>query len=126
MTILVDTSVLIDHLRGDDGARQALASAAQDGERLTCCVVTKVEVLAGVRPAEEPPTRRLLDAVEWLPVDDTIAEQAGRLANRYLRSYPGVDPVDYLIAATAHQHDATLWTRNLKHFPMFPQLASPY
>lgn len=126
MTVLVDTSVLIDHLWGNDEARQALASAVENGERLTCSVVTKVEVLAGMRPAEEPPTRRLLDAVEWLPVDDVVAEQAGLLANRYLRSHPGVDPVDYVIAATAYQHDATLWTRNLKHFPMFPELASPY
>lgn len=126
MTILLDTAVLIDHLRGNDAARQALASAAQNGERLTCSVVTKVEVLAGMRPAEEPATRRLLDSLEWLSVDDTIAEEAGRLANRYLRSHPGVDPVDYVIAATAHQHDAALWTRNLKHFPMFPDLASPY
>lgn len=126
MTLLVDTSVLIDHLRGNDEARRALASAAANGERLTCSVVTKVEVLAGMRPAEEPRTRLLLDAVEWLPVDDAIAEQAGLLANRYLRSHPGVDPVDYVIAATAYQHDALLWTRNLKHFPMFPELASPY
>jgi len=33
--------------------------------------------------------------------DDQIAERAGQLANRYLRSHPGVDPVDYVVAATA-------------------------
>lgn len=126
MTVLVDTSVLIDHLRGDQKAQQALASAARQGERLACSVVTRIEVLAGMRPEEEPPTRRLLSALDWIPVDDAIAEQAGMLANRYLRSHPGVDPVDFIIAATAELHDARLWTRNVKHFPMVSGLAPPY
>lgn len=126
MTILVDTSVLIDHLRGHEAARQALAGAVEQGERLACSVVTKVEVLAGMRPDEEPATRRLLEALDWLGVDDAIAELAGLLANRYLRSHPGVDPVDFIIAATAETHDAALWTRNLKHFPMLPSLSPPY
>lgn len=126
MTVLLDTSVLIDHLRGDPAARDALAGAAAEGRRLTASVVVKVEILAGMRPTEEAVTRRLLDAIEWLPIDDDIAEHAGQLANRYLRSHPGVDPVDFIIAATAMGHDGSLWTRNVKHFPMFDDLAAPY
>jgi len=49
-----------------------------------------------------------------------------RLANQYLRSHPDVDSVDYVIAATAQHLGAELWTRNLKHFPMFPGLSAPY
>lgn len=126
MTILLDTSILIDHLRGGSAAREALARAVAEGERLTASVVVKVEVLAGMRPAEEAVTRRLLDALEWFPVDAAAAEQAGLLANRFLRSHPGVDTIDYIIAATAIHQDATLWTRNLKHFPMFADLEAPY
>lgn len=126
MTVLLDTSVLIDHLRGDPGARRALSTAADRGERLAASVVTKVEVLAGMRPSEEPRTRRLLDVLDWVPVDDTIAERAGRLANRFVRSHPGVDPVDHIIAATTEALGAALWTRNLRHFPMFPDLTAPY
>lgn len=126
MTILVDTSVLIDHLRGDESARAALTGAAQSGERLACSVVTRVEVLAGMRPGEETPTLRLLDGLDWIPVDEAIAERAGMLANAYLRSHPGVDPVDFIIAATAEAHDAALWTINVRHFPMFANLTAPY
>lgn len=126
MTVLLDTSVLIDHLRGDPAARDALAGAVAEGRRLAASVVVKVEILAGMRPAEEAVTRQLLDAVEWLSVDDDIAEVAGQLANRTLRTHPGVDPVDFIIAATAMANDASLWTRNIKHFPMFDDLASPY
>jgi predicted nucleic acid-binding protein len=126
MSLVVDTSVLIDHLRGNLAARQALADAAAGDARLTSSAVVKVEVLAGMRPAEKHKIRWLLDALDWIAVDDNIAERAGLLANRYLRSHPGVDPVDYIIAATVQRHDAALWTRNLEHFPMFSDLASPY
>jgi predicted nucleic acid-binding protein len=126
MTIVVDTSVLIDHLRGVDGARDSLRNAVKAGERLAVSVMTKIEVLAGMRVDEEPATRRLLDSLDLIEVDDTVAERAGMLANRYLRSHPGVDPVDYVIAATAQHLGAELWTRNLKHFPMFPELKAPY
>lgn len=126
MTLLLDTSVLIDHLRGDAGAQRALTEAVDRGDRLACSVVTKVELLAGMRPGEESATRRLFGVIGWLAVDDSIAERAGLLANRYLKSHPGVDPVDYIVAATAEEHDAVLWTRNLKQFPMFESLATPY
>lgn len=126
MTVITDTSVLIDHLRGDERARRALAGAVDDGRRLSASVVTKVEILAGMRPKEEAATRRLFDVLEWLDVDDEVAELAGELANRYLRSHPGVDPVDYIIAATTQVHEAELWTRNTKHFPMFADLEPPY
>lgn len=126
MAVVVDTSVLIDHLRGDERARAALETAVEAGERLTASVLTKVEVLAGMRAPEARVTRRLLDRLDWIDVDDALAEQAGGLANQYLRSHPGVDPVDYVIAATALRLDAQLWTLNLKHFPMFPDLTAPY
>jgi hypothetical protein len=126
VTILLDTSVLIDHLRGDVAARRALVGAVDNGERLACSVLTRVEILAGMRPVEEPATRRLLDALDWIGVDNTIAEHAGLLAKRYLRSHPGVDTVDFVVAATAEQHNAALWTRNVKHFPMFADLRPPY
>lgn len=69
---------------------------------------------------------QLLSCIDWVDVDQALADQAGRLANRYLKSHPGVDPVDYVIGATAMQLKAQLWTRNIKHFPMFPALAPPY
>lgn len=126
MAIVVDTSVLIDHLRGEEAARDALGRATADGERLVASVLTRVEVLAGMRPHEEVATRRLLDSIDWIEVDHDLAERAGMLANRYLRSHPGIDPVDYVIAATVGKLDSRLWTRNVRHFPMFPDLKAPY
>lgn len=126
MTVVVDTSVLIDHLRGRAEARDALRALADSGEAMAGSVLTRTDLLAGMRAAEEEATLALLDAFDWLPVTAEVADGAGRLAQRYLRSHPGVDTVDYVIAATVESVGARLWTRNVKHFPMFAGLASPY
>lgn len=47
-----------------------------------------------MRASEEEATRSLFRAVEWIAVDDDIAERAGKLANQFLQSHPGVDPID--------------------------------
>lgn len=124
--ILLDTSILIDHLRGYPPASEALEDAARRRHRLAASVLTRFEIFAGMRAHEETITRRLLEVIDWIPVDEALADDAGHLANHYLKSHPGVDPVDYVIAATADRVDALLWTRNLKHFPMFPGLTAPY
>ena len=126
MTVVVDTSVLIEVLRGDERAQALLTTAIADGERIVGSVLSRVEVLAGMRPHEERETRHLFDSLEWLVVDADLADRAGELASSYVRSHPGIDPVDYVIAATAERLDAALWTHNLKHFPMFPGLQRPY
>jgi len=124
--IVADTSILIDHLRGDSRAHTILTHAFQRRERLAASVLTKVEVLAGVRPDEETVTEGLFSLFEWVPVNEVLADHAGDLARRFFRSHPGVDPVDFVIAATVEHLQATLWTRNRKHFPMFPDLIDPY
>jgi predicted nucleic acid-binding protein len=124
--IVLDTSVLVDLLRDHDAASEAFGRSVRSGERFAASVLVKVEVLAGMRPSEEQHTRRWFRRIEWIGVDDDIAERAGQLANRYLRSHRGIDPVDYVIAATAERLGATLWTRNVRHFPMFPDLEAPY
>jgi predicted nucleic acid-binding protein len=132
VTVLLDTSVVIDLLRGNAAALDAVRGAVEAGHDLGASVVVKVEVLAGMRPPEEQPKRRLLGGIEWIAVDDLIAESAGMLANQYARSHTGIDPMDCIIAATVYattvrqDQNARLWTRNVKHFPMFASLAPPY
>jgi predicted nucleic acid-binding protein len=54
------------------------------------------------------------------------AETAGALGRQYLRTHPGIDTVDLIVAAVTQHLDAELKTTNLKHFPMFPKLEAPY
>lgn len=125
MTVVVDTSVLIDVLRGWADAAAALVAAREAGP-LHASEVTRLEVLAGMRAAEEARTRALLGVLVWHPLDDAVAELAGHLGRRWPPGNQGIDGADLAIAATAVALDADLLTRNVKHFPMFEGLAAPY
>ena len=95
-------------------------------DELWSATVVRTEILAGARPNEEAAIIELLDGLRWMEITVEVADWAGRLAARYLRSHPGVDTVDYLIAACAQKLDAALLTLNVRHFPMFPDLEPAY
>ncbi len=126
MTVVVDTSVLVDHLRGDARARDALLATRWSGHDLAASVLTRIELLAGVRSRERRELDALFTVLRWVDVDREIAARAGALANRYLASHRDIDTVDYVIAATAEALGADLLTKNVKHFPMIAGLRPPY
>lgn len=123
MSVLLDTSIVIDLLRG---ALPALDYARNLAETPTCSEITRVEVLRGLRSGERRATERLLGAVRWVPVDEAIARRAGEVGRRYRRSHRGLATADLIIAATALELDLALATLNVRHFPMLPGLAAPY
>ncbi len=126
MLLVVDTSVLIDHLRGDERAVRRLRTAVQAGDELWSLSVVRTEILAGARPEEAASISALLDRLRWMDVTVELADAAGQLAARFLRSHKGVDTVDYLIAACVQKLGAELLTLNVRHFPMFPSLTPAY
>lgn len=125
MTVVADTSILIDLLRGEPAAAVALREAREAGP-LHASEVTRLEVLAGVRSREEDATRALFNAFDWHPLDEKLAEIAGKLGREWLPGNRGIDSADLSIAATVIALDARLLTRNVKHFPMFSGLSAPY
>ena len=125
MSVLVDTSILIDYLRGHAGAGNLL-ERERAADVLHASEITRIEVLAGVRPTEEDGTRALLSTLVWHPVDAEIAEEAGALGRQWLPSHHTIDSADLAIAATAVRTNARLLTRNVSHFPMFTDLQAPY
>lgn len=124
--ILLDTDVLIDYMRDEASAVKLLRSQLAEGQRLITSVVSKAELLAGMREEEERPTVRLLGSLALAGVDDEIATRAGAFARHYRSGHPGIGLADYLIAATAQVLGASLWTQNPRHFPMFTGLKPPY
>lgn len=125
MTVLVDTSVLIDYLRGHPDAATVLERERAGGP-LQASEITRIEVLAGMRADEEEATRALLATLVWHPVDADVAEGAGALGRRWLASHHTIDSADLAIAATVMRTGTRLLTRNVRHFPMFPDLRAPY
>ncbi len=127
MRLVLDTSVLIDHLRGKSRvATELIPNAIDRGDELWSSYIVRAELLAGMRTEEEGPTRDLMRLISWSEVDESVSEAAGALGRRYLRSHPGIEVSDLIVAALAQHLDADLKTTNLKHFPMFKDLKAPY
>lgn len=121
---LFDTSVLIAHLRGDSRATDLLLSTPAS-ERLAS-VLARIEIEGGMRSGERPAVAALFSVLRLVPVTDDIARRAAEHLRTYRRSHSGIDLVDYAVAATAELRGAALVTLNLKHFPMFRDLRSPW
>lgn len=118
---LFDTDVLIEHLKGNTRATSLLIEASSVGQA-ACSVVTRFELLAGMRSNERSEIRQLLDSLTNLEASVDVSTRAGEWARAYRRSHQGISSIDYLIAATAEVYGADLLTQNVRHFPMFPQL----
>lgn len=113
--LLLDTSVLIRHLRQRSPVAGFLLRWGQQGS-LFISVVTRAEILAGMRPEEEAVTTQLLDALDSLAVTSHIADRAGRVIFQLARQGIQLSFPDALIAATALEHQLSVVTTNVAHF----------
>ena len=95
-------------------------------DELAISVATVAELHFGVLVAREPSVRAerlrrlsiLQRSFDPLPVDDAVAASYGQLAAAVVAAgrQPRARVMDLLIAATAHAHDARLYTRNVDNF----------
>ena len=123
MSVVFDTSILIDVLRADQAA---LDYARDVTEVPICSEVTRIEVMRGLRSGERTSAEQLFRTLRWVPLDEPIARRAGELGRRWDRHRPGISLADLVIAATAEQVAAEVATTNVRHFPMFENLLPPY
>jgi len=107
--VLIDTDVLVDHLRGH-------RSYERGDDQPHVSVITRAELFAG-HIADEPRVRQLLASMTELDVDRAIAERAGQI-----KRDTGIVLTDAAIAATALQHRLVLVTRNQRDFERVPGL----
>ncbi|MGH3585446.1 MAG: type II toxin-antitoxin system VapC family toxin [Pseudonocardia sp.] len=124
--IIVDSDVLIAHLRGVGNARDWLVDARRRTGPLAVSVVSVTEIAGGMRSGERREVARLLGSLQPVPVDPAVAWRAGEFRRTYRRSHAAIGTVDYLIAASADVHGYELATLNVKHFPMFEGLTPPF
>jgi predicted nucleic acid-binding protein len=118
VTVLVDSDIIIEILRGRDREIAARwdALSLSDGN-IMYSAVSIAELWTGARPLEHEAIARFFRSLTCVPVDAEIARHAGDNLRLYKKSH-GVGLGDALIAASAHLNKATLWTRNRKHYPM--------
>lgn len=112
---LLDSTVLIDFLRGAEHIRARLVT--RPSAFLTSAVVVD-QVLRGIRPGEATSTHRLVDGLEVVSITKMEAILAARWRREFARAGVTLQQADCLIAACAVTHGVTLATANVKDFPM--------
>ncbi len=117
MSLLVDSDVVINILRGRPDEIASLAGLLAAGETVCFSPITRAEVFAGMRPNEEAGTRKLFRLMQCLEVSDAVGEIAGGYLNLFSKSHR-LEIADALLAATARRHGLRFWTKNRKHYSM--------
>lgn len=99
--IVLDTSYIIDYLRGVDAARDLV----DDGDEIAITVVTYHEIMTGLKRKksrrEEKILRRFLSEIRILPFDKNAADESGSIAARLMAVGKAVNALDILIAGIA-------------------------
>lgn len=115
--LIIDSDILIDHLRGNTQATRFLESIIDKNCKIFYSVITKTEIYAGTRKGEEEKTAKLFNTLNYINFDDEMAAIAGNYLNKFRRAY-NLNIGDVIIAATARTRSLRLVTRNRKHYPM--------
>ncbi len=118
MSVLVDSDIVIEVCRGRDGdILSKWLELGQSGRAILYSPVTAAELWGGVRQGERETLTNFFRTLLCAPTDYETGRQAGDYLRQYRKSH-NLELGDTLIAAAAVRHQARLWTRNRKHYPM--------
>jgi predicted nucleic acid-binding protein len=114
---LLDTTVLIDFLRGKP-ATQRVLSLRSRGDQPCTTGVNVEEVARGLRTSEDHAATQLMRGLLILPLGLAEGWRAGEWRRQHAARGVTLAQADCLIAAAAEAASAVLATGNPKDFPM--------
>lgn len=121
MNILVDTSIIIDHLRRKDKANSYLTQISHKYSNLAISIIAYSELWSGKGVWESKKRNSEIalfcENVQTILCSQIIAKKAGKI-----RSNNSVSLPDAIIAATAIENKLPLATLNIKDFSGIPHL----
>jgi predicted nucleic acid-binding protein len=119
---LLDTTILIDILRGNANTAEFIDTALADDTPLFVSAISAMELVVGCRNRiEVDKAERLLSSFTLLHLHPTESRRAYELLLSYNKSH-GLAIPDALIAATAIVQKLELASDNIRHFGMIPDL----
>lgn len=118
---LLDTSTMIDHLRGRKKVTSFIEEIAEEGETVGCCCINVAEIHAGMREKERDKTEQFIESLYYFEVTREAAALAGELKREYAKKGITLSTADTIIAAVCMVYQLILVTENVKHFP-YPNL----
>ncbi len=121
MKVVVDSSIIIDYLRGGTKWEKFIASAGEEVE-LFLPTMAIFELFSGKSTKNPRKVRDMLDFISQfrrMDLDDKIAKRAGEI---YRDMSATLQVPDYIIAASALEINGMVVTLNKKHFAQIPNL----
>ena len=115
--LLLDSTVLIDALRGRTAA-QRVAGLRRGGTEPWVCAISVEEIWRGLRRKEEPVVRRLFNGLRVAPLGTAEGIRAGTWRREFADRGVSLHQADCLIAAAALGVGASIATANIDDFPM--------
>lgn len=116
--VLLDTTVLIDLLRGRPDVRRRLSALRDAEDAPYVCAVNVEETVRGLRLREHESARALFGGLRIAPLGADEGWQAGEWRREFARRGRTLAQADCLVAAAALSLGGRLATGNPRDFPM--------
>jgi predicted nucleic acid-binding protein len=126
MRYVLDTTFIVDHLRGDPVTSDRLARIVELGDEPFVTDVIVAESWAGAHSDDDPDLEALLRFIEFVQPGPLQAKRAGRFRAEARRRGWTLSTADALIAASAESLEAVILTRNLRDFALTPTPVEDY
>lgn len=123
---LLDTTFIVDHLRGTPEAVQRLRRIVEQGDIPFVNDVVTAEAWAGAPSDDDRALTNLLEFVEFVAGGPTHAKTAGLWRARSRSVNHDIGIADALIAACAEDLRASVLTRNVRDFAQTPVSVETY
>jgi len=114
--ILVDSNILIWHLRGMDRISIEV-NRLIDKNSLYISPIIIAEILAGAKKKETEIINNLFSLMNIIDINKEVGKIAGEYLAAFSKSH-GLEIADALIAASVTFGKMKLWSLNKKHYPM--------
>ncbi|MFH1073165.1 MAG: PIN domain-containing protein [Nanoarchaeota archaeon] len=126
MIVILDTTALIDLLRGEPDIIGRIKELEKRNIPLSTTTVSVFEIWQGVgsltHEKKRLKIRLLLESLATYSFDIPAAKEAGTIHAYLKESGKVIDPEDSLIAGIAKIHRETILTRNTTHFRRIEEL----
>jgi predicted nucleic acid-binding protein len=124
--LLLDSTFVIDHLRGEPHAVDRFRRIFEEGDDPIVTEIVVCEVRAGLLAEAERYLDALLEPIEYVQPGIETAMTAGRWRADLRGRGWTLSLADSLIAAAAHTVGAAVLTRNVRDFALTPVTVERY
>ena len=118
--VCLETSFIIDFLRGKENARIFLKRLGERRDIATITTPTIMEIISGAELEESKREKKeilnLLNTLTILPLDESSSILAGEIEAKLAMGGETIPPIDIMIAAIVIENNEVLVTKNEKHF----------